>query len=819
MSKSPLDREFDAGSGLSVASLPTRGSSASSRGDRRGGAGSAGGATAGNSFASSSLRSSVVQPRSEDFSIEKIAKDLTTVMADEEEIRERELQMALTRQQFTINRLNLGELEVYGRDKEVAVLTELFQAVSTARAAAGEKAKKEASVGVVNVVGKAGTGKSRLCKELRNKVASRKGFFLTGKFDLQNRKEPYAGILSALADLPAQVSALGETYRSELCARLQDAIGDESHILTVLVPGLKELFPSSDERSSEPSDDKFDTRSVRLHYIFRQFIGSISCPEHPVVFVVDDMHWTDSSSLLLLANLVTDKKLSSFLLLATYREEETDDAHPAIKTFAELQDHPNVALRSISIAALDQMATYSIVSTALRSSEEKTIKLSEIVHQKSNGNAMYTIQFLISLYEDGLLRYNLGLMQWTWDELSVRSRSVTDNVVDLASEKLHRLDSTSRAILQIASCLGQTFDKVKLVYVMDDARVQGLLAASGQADEKPPEESRSDLTSCLDGLVQEAVIDYIHQLDTYCFVHDLIQEAASTLIPEETRAQLQSAVGRRLLQSEMPLDDKFFFRAVELSNIGSDQLDEQEKLKLAQFNETAAHKATAKAAFSSALRYNEEGMRCLGAEAWTKHRALALSLSSGAVEAAFCSGDFATMETRMTSVLSQPIPIEDKVRVYLTRILSYSAQDRNELCLATGRRVLMDMGMTTLPKRPGTQHVILEFLKTKLALRKQTEQSLKELPVLEDERWYQAMSIIDMMQAVAYCSNQNLFAVMNLRLLRWTVKYGVCRFSPTVFATYGIILCTLNEIADGQMMGKFVSVLRVRLHLLRSSRR
>jgi histidine kinase len=139
--------------------------------------------------------------------------------------------------------------------------------------------------------------------------------------------------------------------------------------------------------------------------------------------------------------------------------------------------------------------------------------------------------------------------------------------------------------------------------------------------------------------------------------------------------------------------------------------------------------------------------------------------------------------------------------VYLTRILSYGAQDKNALAIATGRQVLIDMGITRLPRRPGTRHVIAELLKTKWALRNHTEQALLALPTLEDARWLQAMSIIDMMQAVAYCSDMNLFAVMNLRMLRWTVRYGVCRFSPTVLATYGVVLCQIGELRTAQLYG------------------
>jgi predicted ATPase len=802
LQSSALDREFDGGSS---GSLHTPSSSSKEKPGRRG-------TPLSLSSNVASLWSSGTQPVSDEFTLERIARDITAVMAGEAENREREIQRALAREKFTINRLNFGEIELYGREQELSVLTDVFQSIIAA-------AKKEARVGIVMVKGRAGTGKSRLCSELRRKVVSKKGFFLGGKFDLQNRKEPYTGIMTALADLPAQVSALGDEYRSGLCSRLEEAIGGESHILTSLAPGLAPLFPYAAQAGAELRDDKFETRSIRLHYIFRQLIGCICSPDHPVVFVVDDMHWSDTSSLSLLSSLASDKTLSSLLLLATYREEEIHDSHPSITAFEELRDHRNVTLRSISVAGLDQMATHSIVSTALRSSGERTLKLAEIVHQKSNGNAMYTIQFLRSLYEDGLLKFNLGSMSWTWDDLSIQSRSVTDNVVDLTTAKLQRLDPSTREILQVASCLGQTFDERKLKSAMADPGVRELLASSSNGTEMPVAGQSSDLTDCLCKLVEDGVIDYRHQLDSFCFVHDLIQEAASNLIPNEIRAKLHCSVGLCLLQDAESLDDKFFFRAVELSNIGLEGLSDSERMRMSRFNEAAAQKATERACFSSALKYYEEGLRCLGSDPWLTDQALALSLSSGAVEAAFCSGDFETMEARMTSVLSQPIPIEAKVRVYLTRILSYSARELNDLCLATGRQVLIDMGMSTLPMHPGKGHVIIEFLRTKMALRRHTEESLKNLPLLEDKRWFQAMSVVDMMQAVAYCTDQDFFAVMNLRMLRWTLKHGVCRFSPTVFATYGIILCTLNEIDAGQMMGRYKISLLMRqcLSLMRRS--
>ena len=168
----------------------------------------------------------------------------------------------------------------------------------------------------------------------------------------------------------------------------------------------------------------------------------------------------------------------------------------------------------------------------------------------------------------------------------------------------------------------------------------------------------------------------------------------------------------------------------------------------------------------------------------------------------------------MASVLDRDdLPIQDKVRVYLTRILSYGAQDRNFEALQVGRKVLREMKVTNLPMRPTTRHIIVELLKTKQLLRNHTPDSLLALPKLESKKWLLAMSVVDMMNATAYVFDINFFTVMNLRTLRWSVAHGVCRYSPTVFSTYGVILSGLGDVKVARMYGTYH--LRERLPLLR----
>jgi predicted ATPase len=775
---------------------------------------------------------------------------------EEEDHRHEEIQKALKRHNVTLNQLNLAEIEMYGRDKELALLLDVHQAV------AANNGSDSASVGIANVVGKAGTGKTRLCQEFLGRTRASGALVLKGKFDLQNRQEPYTGIQAAFADLPAHIMSIDDaSKRSSVLNRIRTAVGANVRLVSSLMPcieqvlqlpqpetaaavasegesGLGQELARDDDSASadsggnddasgvDPDNDDFNdphaTRSVRLHLLFRDLVRALCDPAHPVILFLDDAQWSDAPSLSLIGNLISDPRLSHFVLVSTCREEQEENegvaGAAAASGFKGLMDDvrggnmPRVRVESIRLPLLNQEAVYSIVSTALRSSEERAFKLSEIVHQKSNGNPMYVIQFLIGLFEDGFLRYNIGSMQWTWDELNVRSRFVTDNVVELAEARLLRLNASQQQILMVAACLGQIFDPPKLEFVLTDPKVHSLLPLqigdlTGDEQLETKEiDWNTKVRDHLEELVEEAIIEYIAPLNTYCFIHDLIQQAAFELIPEPLRIRVQCEVGQRLLRCQEPatVDDKYYFRAVELANVGVNELledDGPDRVELAYVNDDAGQKAMAKAAYSAALKYFDAGLLWLGPDAWSTEPTLALDLSSGAVEAAFCSGDFDTMEARMASVLDRDLPVEDKVRVYLIRISSYGVQYRHELCLEIAVKVLKEMGITRLPLRPRSYQVVLEAIKTKLLLRNRTEESLTSLPLIESKRWLQAMSITDMLQQIAYNSNQNFFAVMRLRSLRWTLNHGVCSYTPSLFAAYALLLCATGDVQKGHVMG------------------
>jgi AAA ATPase domain len=98
----------------------------------------------------------------------------------------------LSSDEFTVNKLNVKEVEVYGRQKEIAVLRQAFQEVKKGN---GKKV-------IVSIEGYSGIGKTVLAQMLRADVLHQnKGLVCVGKFDLQNHAEPYTAIVAALSQL------------------------------------------------------------------------------------------------------------------------------------------------------------------------------------------------------------------------------------------------------------------------------------------------------------------------------------------------------------------------------------------------------------------------------------------------------------------------------------------------------------------------------------------------------------------------------------------------------------------------------------------
>jgi predicted ATPase len=440
-------------------------------------------------------------------------------------------------------------------------------------------------------MGASGTGKSALSRELKAPVVRSGGFFVTGKFDLHQRLEPYSAFVHAFSELCEQILDKEDSLREEMTGEINEAVGKyDAGILTDVIPDLKRII---ELEQKEGEADAAATGSIekrnRLHYLFEKFARAVSTPLHPLVVLLDDVHWADEASLDLINTLAKDTENSSLLLVVTCRKNSTTtitEEYPYMTLLRSLEEK-EVAEKKIMLDNLDLNVVNSIVCNLLRSSEDVTKPLADIVHRKTHGSAYFVIELMKSLVDDKLLNFNFGTMCWQWDEDEIDDISITSNVADLMSTKLQKLPSADQLVLQVAGCIGQKFDEIMLESIIEK------ILGSGLVHENEALQIKDILNSSLrEGFLQYEKAPIGDHGGTYKFVHDQIENAAFNLISEEMRPKFCLLIGTQLLlDAEVKEDvERIIFVAVNLCIDGSASLGKEENIKLAEYSALAGNK-------------------------------------------------------------------------------------------------------------------------------------------------------------------------------------------------------------------------------------
>jgi predicted ATPase len=172
-------------------------------------------------------------------------------------------------------------------------------------------------------------------------------------------------------------------------------------------------------------------------------------------------------------------------------------------------------LQDIVLAPLAREDVRQFVADALHCEPERAAPLAQLIYDKTAGNPFFAIQFFSALAEEELLTFDHRQARWSWDLHRIHAKGYTDNVVELMVGKLIRLPVETQNALQQLACLGNSADFAMLTVVYED--------------------SQEEMHSRLWEAVRAGLI--FRSEDAYRFLHDRVQEAAYSLIPEESRAE------------------------------------------------------------------------------------------------------------------------------------------------------------------------------------------------------------------------------------------------------------------------------------------
>ncbi|NJL13303.1 MAG: AAA family ATPase [Microscillaceae bacterium] len=649
--------------------------------------------------------------------------------------------------------------KLYGRQPEIGQLLDAFERTL------------QGYTELFLVAGYSGVGKSALVHEIYRPITDRRGYFVEGKFDQFQRNIPYFAFIQAFKSFVNRLLTESATELERWKQKILKTVGNNGKVLTDVIPALELIIGKQPEVLELGANEAQN----RFKLVFQNFLNVISRREHPLVIFIDDWQWADAASLNLLKNLLTERTGGYLLLIGAYRQNEVSETHPFMLTVEEIREE-EVKIGEITLSNLSPEHVRDMIRESLRADEDDIQNLSELIYQKTQGNAFFVRQMLLSLYEDGLLLFDQEQARWHWDIARIRALNITDNVVNFMADKVRKLPGYTLDLLKLASCVGNRFNLQILAIV----------------DETGAPEDIGHTHEVLEPALMEGLIVPLE--DDYKFAHDRIQQAVYSLIPDDERQRIHLNIGRLLL-THIPIAQRenFLFDIVNQWNFGRELLqDPTERRFLAGLNLEAGRKAKDSAAYKPASAYLKVAAELLPPEAWESDYNFTLLIYAELIQVSFLKGDWQRTKEYIQLFLEKAHNTLDKMPAFEIEMQYHIARSDLQSALETGLQVL-EMLNIPLAEAP---HPDIEVDK------------ILGLPFNENEEVQAAMEIMDSIISPAWTVHPEMFRKITYTMVNLSIRYGNSASSCVGYAFYGGLLCgEAQDIGRGYQFGKLAVTL------------
>ena len=683
--------------------------------------------------------------------------------------------------------------KLYGRKEEVRTLLNAFNRVSGG------------SRELMLVAGFSGIGKTAVVNEVHKPITRQRGYFIKGKFDQFTRNIPFSAFVQAFRDLMGQLLAESDTQLQTWKAEILKAVGDNGQVIIEVIPELEHILgaqPPVPELSGTATQNRFNL-------LFQKFIQVFTTPDHPLVIFLDDLQWADSASLSLMQLLFTSAEMGYLLLIGAYRDNEVFPAHPLQLTLEAIAQTP-ATVRTLHLSPLSQSSLNQLISDTLHCHLQVATPLTNLVYQKTQGNPFFATQFLKALYQDEWITFDRQAGHWQCNIVRVREAALTEDVVEFMALQLQKLPSATQTMLTLAACMGNQFDLNTLAIVSEKSEIEvgtALWAALQEGFVVPMSqiykffrqetEDGHPVAEMGSSNVLESAMAKANPC-TYRFLHDRVQQAAYSLIPETDRAIKHYQLGQLLLKQSSPTtkEDRIF-ELVNQLNYGTSLVTAQtERDELAQLNLTAGKKAKAATAYQVALNYVSVGLLLLGEETWQRQYEMTLALYELATEVAWLCGDLAQMDRWIVQVRHHARTPLDQVKTKKVKIQALTAQNQMLEAIALGKTALQMLGVE-FPENPTTEDVqqIRQEIKNLIRDREaagnhQTPpiEALTDLPKMTDAQQLAILQIASSITPACFMTSSPLYPLVVALQVQRSIQFGNSPYSAYGYASYAFQL-------------------------------
>jgi len=415
---------------------------------------------------------------------------------------------------------------------------------------------------LVTLVGEPGIGKTRTALELATYAGLRQAQVLWGRCYEGEGAPPYWPWVQAIRSYVRDVDP--EQLRSEMGAGAAD--------IAEVVSDVREQLPGLQAPPQlEPEQARF-----RLFDSITAFLKS-AARRKPLVLVLDDLHWADQPSLLLLEFVARELASARVMIIGTYRDMELSRQHRLSHTLGELNRER--LFQRVLLRGLDQDDVGRFIELA--SGVTPPSGMVEAVHRQTEGNPLFVTEVVRLLVQEGEMTQEKAGQRDSW---SVR---IPEGVREVIGRRLDRLSERCCETLTIASVIGREFTLEHLGPLIEDLTEDRLLEVLEEA------------------LSARVIEELPRSVGRYQFTHALIQETLAGELSITRRVRLHARIAQVL---EAQYGASAEAHAAELAHHFGEAVTVTGNEKFIQYSLAAGDRALAAYAYAEALEYFQGGL-------------------------------------------------------------------------------------------------------------------------------------------------------------------------------------------------------------------
>ncbi|MCH7653777.1 MAG: protein kinase, partial [Chloroflexi bacterium] len=432
---------------------------------------------------------------------------------------------------------------------------------------------------MVTLVGEPGIGKTRTAQELATYAGLRGCQVLWGRCYEEQGVPPYW----------PWVQAMRSYVRDTDPDQLRTEMGSGAADIAEIVSDIKTKLPDLD---APPQLDSPEQARFRLFDSITAFLKTAS-QRKPIMLVLDDLHWSDTPSLMLLQFITREFASSRILLVGAYRDVELNRQHPLAETLGELTRErlfERVLLRGFT---QNDVARFIEVTSGIA----PPATLVSAVHTQTEGNPLFVTEVVRLLVQEGELTQDRLRDRESWE---IR---VPEGVREVIGRRLNRLSERCNETLTVAAVVGREFTLKQLDRLIDDMTQDMVLDVLEEA------------------LTARLIEELPNAMGQYQFTHALMQETLIDELSLTRRVRLHARIAETL---EAMYGEDADSHAAELAHHFAQAEAVLGTEKLVRYSLLAGERALGNFAYEDALVYFQRAEDALKMEPMDDRKAAVL---------------------------------------------------------------------------------------------------------------------------------------------------------------------------------------------------